>query len=145
MNWEAWFTLGVITLGILALIREILAPDLIFIGILSTLLACGILSPEEALAGFANSEMIAVGALFIVAGALQNTGALGFVATSIFGRIRGDRQALLRMMVPVASISAFLNNTPIVAMFMPVVIEWTRRHRLSSSRFLIPLSYATIL
>jgi di/tricarboxylate transporter len=145
MSWEAWFTLGVVTLGILALIREVLAPDLIFIGILAALLACGILSPEEALAGFANSEMIAVGALFVVAGALQNTGALGFVASSIFGRIRGDRQALLRMMVPVASISAFLNNTPIVAMFMPVVIEWTRRHRLSSSRFLIPLSYATIL
>lgn len=145
MNWEAWFTLVTVGLGMLALIRDVLAPDLIFVGLLALLLVTGILSPAEALAGFSNPEMISVGALFVVAGAMQNTGALGFVATRIFGRIRGDRQALLRMMIPVASISAFLNNTPIVAMFTPVVIGWARRHRVSPSRFLIPLSYATIL
>lgn len=145
MSWEAWFTLTVVTLGVAALIREVLAPDLIFLGVLAVLLVSGILSPQEALAGFANPEVISVGALFVVAGAMQNTGALGFVATRLFGRIRGDRQALLRLMLPVAGISAFLNNTPIVAMFTPVVIDWARRHRLSPSRFLIPLSYATIL
>jgi di/tricarboxylate transporter len=145
MSWEAWFTLTVVTFGVVALIREVLAPDLIFLGVLAVLLVSGILSPQEALAGFANPEVISVGALFVVAGAMQNTGALGFVATRLFGRIRGDRQALLRLMLPVAGISAFLNNTPIVAMFTPVVIDWARRHRLSPSRFLIPLSYATIL
>lgn len=145
MSWEAWFTLTVVTLGVAALIREVLAPDLILLGILAVLLVSGILSPQEALAGFANPAVISVGALFVVAGAMQNTGALGFVATRLFGRIRGDRQALLRLMLPVAGISAFLNNTPIVAMFTPVVIDWARRHRLSPSRFLIPLSYAAIL
>ncbi|MGH7962121.1 MAG: SLC13 family permease, partial [Candidatus Binatia bacterium] len=145
MNWEAWFTLAVVALGAGALIRGLLAPDLIFVGMLALLLVAGIVSPQEALVGFSNPEVISVGALFVVAGAMQNTGALGFVATRIFGRIRTNRQALLRMMIPVAGISAFLNNTPIVAMFTPVVIDWTRRHRFSPSRFLIPLSYATIL
>ncbi len=145
MSWEAWLTLGIVALGVGALIREMLAPDLIFLGMLAILIVSGVLSPEEALVGFSNPGMISVGALFVVAGALQNTGALGFVATRIFGRIESDRRTLLRMMIPIAGISAFLNNTPIVAMFTPVVIDWTRRHRVSPSRFLIPLSYATIL
>jgi di/tricarboxylate transporter len=146
MGWEAWFTLGVVALGVMVLIREVFAPDLIFLGLLAILLVMGILSPEEALVGFSNPGMISVGALFVVAGALQNTGALGFVATRIFGRIENTpRRALLKMMLPIAAISAFLNNTPIVAMFMPVVIDWTRRNRVSPSRYLIPLSYATIL
>ncbi len=145
MSWGAWFTLSVVVLGVGALIWEVLAPDLIFLGMLAVLIVSGVVSPEEALVGFSNPGMISVGALFVVAGALQNTGALGFVATRIFGRIESDRRALLRMMIPIAGISAFLNNTPIVAMFMPVVIDWTRRYRVSPSRFLIPLSYATIL
>lgn len=146
MGWEAGFTLAIVGLAVVALIRDMFAPDLIFLGLLALLLVAGILSPEEALAGFSNPGMIAVGALFVVAGALQNTGALGFVATNIFGRIENTpRRALLKMMLPIAAISAFLNNTPIVAMFMPVVIDWTRRNRVSPSRFLIPLSYATIL
>ena len=145
MGWDAWFTLGVVVLGIGALVRDVLAPDLIFLGMLAVLLVSGILSPGEALAGFSNPEVLAIGALFVVSGALQHTGALGFVATHLFGPIHSDRGALLRVMVPTAGISAFLNNTPIVAMFTPVVFDWTRRHRVSPSRFLIPLSYATIL
>ena len=125
--------------------RDLLAPDLIFVGMLAVLLASGIVSPQEAFAGFSNPEILAIGALFVVAGALQHTGALGFVATRLFGRITSHRRALLRMMLPTAGISAFLNNTPIVAMFTPVVFDWARRHQVSPSRFLIPLSYATIL
>lgn len=145
MSWEAWFTVGVVGCGVVALLRDALAPDLIFLAMLAVLLASGALSPPEALAGFANPEVIAVGALFVVAGALQHTGALGFVASSLLGRTQDGRGALLRLMLPTAGISAFLNNTPIVAMFTPVVIDWARRQRLSPSRFLIPLSYATIL
>src|SRR5215831_10855425 len=129
MSWAAWFTLGVVVSGVGAPIREVLAPDFIFLGMLAVLSVGGVLSPEEALIGFANPGVISVGALFVVDGALQNTRALGFVATRIFSRIESDRRALLRMMIPIAGISAFLNNTPIVAMFTPVVIDWARRHR----------------
>lgn len=145
MNWQAWLTIGVVGCGIAALLCDLLAPDLVFLAMLAVLLASGVLSSQEALAGFANPEVIAIGALFVVAGALQHTGALGFVASSLLGRTGDGRRALLRLMLPVAAISAFLNNTPIVAMFTPVVLEWARRQQLSPSRFLIPLSYATIL
>jgi len=145
MSWEAWFTLGITGLGIAALIREVLAPDLIFLGLLALLLAARVLTPEEALVGFANPGVVSIGALFVVAGALQHTGALEFVATRIFGQIKSARRSLVRMMIPVAGASAFLNSTPIVAMFIPVVVGWTRRHGVSPSRFLIPLSFATIL
>lgn len=146
MSWEAIFTLSLITIGIIVLIRDVFTPDLIFLGILASLMAVGILSPAEALVGFSNSEVIAIGALFVVAGAMKNTGALGFFATRVFGHIGNTpRRALVKMMLPLASASAFLNNTPIVAMFMPVVVDWARRNRVSPSRFLIPLSYATIL
>ena len=145
MSWEAWFTLGITGLGIVALVREVLAPDVIFLGLLALLLAAGILTPEEALVGFANPGIVSIGALFVVAGALQHTGALEFVATRIFGQIKSARRSLVKMMVPVAGTSAFLNSTPIVAMFIPVVLDWTRRHGVSPSRYLIPLSFATIL
>lgn len=146
MSWEAIFTFSLIVIGIIVLIRDVFTPDLVFLGILASLMAVGILSPAEAFVGFSNPEVIAIGALFVVAGAMKNTGALGFFATRIFGRIGNThRRALVKMMLPLAGISAFLNNTPIVAMFMPVVVDWTRRNQVSPSRFLIPLSYATIL
>lgn len=146
MSWEAIFTFTLILLGMVALLRDLFTPDLIFLGMLAVFMAVGILSPAEALSGFANTEVIAIGALFVVAGAMKNTGALGFFATRVFGHIgNSPRRALVKMMAPIAGISAFLNNTPIVAMFVPVVIDWARRNRVSPSRFLIPLSYATIL
>lgn len=146
VHWEAIFTFLLLFSGMIALLWDVFSPDLIFLGMLALLMAVGIISPAEALVGFANTEVIAIGALFVVAGAMKHTGALGFFATRVFGRI-GDspRWALVKMMVPSASISAFLNNTPIVAMFVPIVIDWARRNRVSPSRFLIPLSYATIL
>ena len=139
MSWEAVFTFSLIALGIIVLIRDVFTPDLIFLGILAALMAVGILSPAEALVGFSNTEVIAIGALFVVAGAMKNTGALGFFAARVFGHIGSTpRRALVKMMLPLAGVSAFLNNTPIVAMFMPVVVDWARRNRVSPSRFLIP-------
>ena len=146
MSWEAGFTFATVAVGVVVLLWDVFTPDLIFLGILAVLMAVGILSPAEALVGFSNTEVIAIGALFVVAGAMKNTGALGFFASRVFGHIGNTpRQALVKMMLPLAGVSAFLNNTPIVAMFMPVVIDWARRNRVSPSRFLIPLSYATIL
>ncbi len=145
MSWDAWFTLGLIGLGIVALVREVLAPDLIFLGLLAVLLVAGILTPEEAFVGFANPVLVSIGALFVVAGALQHTGALEFVAMRVFGQIKSARRSLVKMMLPVAGLSAFLNSTPIVAMFVPIVSDWTRRHGVAPSRYLIRLSFATIL
>lgn len=145
MGWEAWFTLSLIALmlGLLAFTR--LSADLVMLGILVVLLMTRILTPEQALAGLANEGMVTVGVLFVVVAGLKETGGIALLAQRVLGRPRSILQAQIRLMFPVATLSAFVNNTPIVAMLMPVVIEWAKKHQLSVSRLLIPLSYATVL
>ena len=145
MDWHGWTTLGVVVATSAALVSTRLAPDLILAGAVTALLTAGILEPKEALAGFANEGMVTVATLFVVAAALRETGGLDLLTKPFLGRPRSILEAQTRLMLPVTFVSAFLNNTPIVAMMMPVVIDWAKKHRLSSSKLLIPLSYATIL
>lgn len=146
MSPSAWITCLTIVGAIFALVRNLLPPDFVLLGALTLLLALGVFGqdPTLALGGFANAGTITVAALFVVAAGLQETGALAFVGLRVFGRPRTVREALVRMMFPVTVVSAFLNNTPVVAMFLPVVSDWARRNRLSVSKVLLPLSYASI-
>jgi di/tricarboxylate transporter len=89
--------------------------------------------------------MITVAALFIVAAGIRETGALHLLTDRALGRPTSVLRAQLRMMVPVAGLSAFMNNTPLVAMLLPVVTDWAKKMKLSPSKLLMPLSYATIL
>jgi hypothetical protein len=134
MDWQGWFTLGVVALCLAAMIREVAGPDLIMMAGLFALAAVGILTPAETFAGFSNQALAAVGALFVVSGALRETGAIEALLGRLLGRARAERDALTRISAPVAAISAFLNNAPIVAMLTPGVIDWARRHQLSASR-----------
>ncbi len=145
MDWQILFTLGLVGLALAAMVREIAAPDLVMMATLICFAATGILSPVETFAGFANPVVAAIGALFIVSAALRETGALEMTLGRVLGRFAGTRRAMVRMTIPVAALSAFLNNAPIVAMMTPTVIDWARRHRTTASKFLIPLSYASIL
>lgn len=144
MSAAAIFTLLIVVLMLAALVFEVLAPDIIVFSALGVLLVAGVLTPAEAFAGFANPGMLTVGLLFIVAYAAQSSGLLAFFADHVMGRSGGGRRSLARMMGPVAGMSAFLNNTPIVAMFTPAIRDWALKHRLSPSKFLLPLSYASI-
>ena len=119
--------------------------DLVMMAALFSLAAVGVLSPAETFMGFANPALAAVGALFIVSAGLRDTGALDATIGRLFARARSEGSGLARICPPVATLSAFLNNAPIVAMMTPVVIDWARRRGLSPSRFLIPLSYSSIL
>jgi di/tricarboxylate transporter len=105
----------------------------------------GIVSPKEALAGMAEPAVLTVASLFIVAAGIRETGALHLVTDKLFGRPTSVLKAQLRMMLPVATLSAFMNNTPLVAMLLPVVTEWSKKMRISPSKLLMPLSFATIL
>ncbi|MCP5069068.1 MAG: SLC13 family permease [bacterium] len=145
MGFDGWLTLGVLVLMVAAMVREVAGPDLIAMAGLFALAVTGVLTPEETFSGFANPAMATVGALFIVSAGLRETGLLEAAVVRLFGRARGETSALTRMCPPLAGFSAFLNNAPIVAMMTPVVIEWARRRGHSPSRFLIPLSYSTIL
>lgn len=145
MDWQGWLTILVVVLMVTAMARELAGPDLILLAGLFTLAAAGVLTPAETFSGFSNPAMATVGALLVMSAALRDSGAMEATFGRLFGRTRNEAVALLRMIVPISVLSAFLNNTTIVAMMTPVVIDWTRRNRLAPSRFLIPLSYATVL
>jgi di/tricarboxylate transporter len=145
LSLDGWITLGIVGLMIVGLVQERLAPDVMVLGALVALVVLGVVEPAQALPGFANPSVITVGALFVIAGALRNTGGLEVVSSRVFGKVRRLREALLRLTAATTVASAFLNNTPIVAMFLPVVMGWAKRQQLSPSKLLIPLSYAAIV
>jgi di/tricarboxylate transporter len=144
MGWEAVFSLLVIVGILFSLAREVAAPAFIFMTGLAALLLAGVLSPREAFSGFSNPAVVTVGALFIIAAGVQKTRALAFAERFIFTDRGSPRAVMLRMMGSVAFLSAFFNNTPIVAMLLPQVQDWAERTGNAASRLLIPLSYAAI-
>ena len=145
MEWQGWFTLAVVAIALAAMVREFAAPDLILMAALMALGATGVLSPLETFASFANPVVPAIGALFIVSAALRQTGALELALGRLLRGAETAEAGTRRIVVPVMGLSAFLNSAPIVAMMTPGIIDWARRKQLSASRFLIPLSYASIL
>ena len=145
MTFAAGFTLVVVALTITAISREILSPDVLLFGALVVLLIAGVIDVDVGLAGFGNPAVATVAALFVVAGGLRATGALEVAARKVLGGTRSLRGALARLTVSTAAFSAFVSNTPIVAMAVPTVNSWAQRNRISPSKFLIPVSYASIL
>ncbi len=145
LEWQAWFTLAVILTMLAALLRGIARPELVLFGSLAPLLVAGVISPEEAFAGLSNSAVLTVGALFIVAAGVQNTGALTLIDAVVFPRSKSIPLVTFRLMGTSALISAFLNNTPIVAMLIPRVRYWCEQNDIAPSKLMIPLSYASIV
>ncbi len=151
MTWEAWTTLAIILLVLLALMRNWASTEAILLTALATFVTLDVFSPgqflsaNKAAAGFGNSGLVTIGFLFVMVAGLKRTGAMERIVSPILGKPRTPLAAQLRMMIPVASISPFINNTPVVAMFMPVVSDWCKKTGISPSKLFIPLSYATIL
>jgi di/tricarboxylate transporter len=144
MGWEAWLTLAVV-MGCFAMMAFTrISSDIIMSAGLTLLLVTGVLLPGEALAGFSNQGMLTVAVLYVVVSGLTETGAVNWIVQNILGRPHSIRQAQARLMTPAAILSAFLNNTPVVAVFVPAVKVWAQRNNLSLSKLLIPLSYASI-
>ena len=131
-----------LTLSALALSRY--PPAAIVLAATTTLLVLGVIDAGQAFSGFSNPAPLTVAALYVVARAAQRTGLLTPLTGRLLGEHRG-RTALARLLVPTAGASAFLNNTPVVAMLIPDVLSWARRQHISASTLLLPLSYATIL
>lgn len=145
MTWQAWFTLAVSLGTIVLLARDIVAPASAMMGATIALLLVGIISPGQAFAGFGNPAPITVAALYILARAVEKTGLMHPLVRGVLGGGGGGRRTLSRLLLPSAAGSAFLNNTPIVAMLLPVVNQWSEEHHESPSGYLMPLSFAVIL
>jgi di/tricarboxylate transporter len=145
MGWDGWYTLGVGILVLLSLAFTQAGPDIIFVGGATLLLVAGIISPSEAIAGLSSEGVITVGVMYIVSTGLRETGVLALAAQRVLGEPKTVLAAQVRMTLPVTSMSAFLNNTPIVALWMPVINDWAKKIRISASKLMLPLSYASIL
>ncbi len=145
MSWQAWLVLGAIALavGLMALRR--MAPDAALTGALVLVVLGGAVPAREAFAGIANEGLLTIAFLYVVVAGLEDTGAVHWLAHAMLGRPRGLRAAQLRLMLPTAALSAFMNNTPVVAVLIPAVSDWARRLGLPLSKLLLPLSYAAIL
>lgn len=139
-----YFTTAVILLMTIALIAEIYKPSFILFSALLILHIGGIISSKEAFSGFSNEGMLTVAVLFIVAYALQSSTSFVFFIEKLLGT-KNNGFVYFRLMLPVTFLSAFLNNTPIVASLIPVIKSWTKKQNVPASKFLIPLSYASIL
>jgi len=145
MDYDSLVTLVVLALTLAALAREVFPPPATVLGAVVALLVLGVITPQQAFSGFSNPAPITVAALYVLARAVEKTGALQPLVSATLGREGGGRGALLRLVVPTAAVSSFLNNTPIVAMLMPQVADWAERRGQSRSRYLMPLSFAAIL
>lgn len=145
MSQDAWTTVGVVAVMVAVMAANIAGPDLVLVGGLTLLLASGVLDPAEAFVGFANPAVVTIGALFIVAAGVRETGALDFAARRMLGAPTSTATAQLRIMAPVGFLSGFLNNTPVVALMVPLIQRWSTQIRVSPSLLLMPLSYAAIL
>lgn len=146
MTWQAWLTLAVTAGVVFILAKDYIAPWATMLGAVVLLLVAGVISPAEAFAGFSNAAPITVAALFVLARAADKTNALAPILAATLGDAnQGRRRLLARLMFPSAALSAFLNNTPIVAMLTPQVAQWAERRGQSPSRYLMPLSFAVIL
>jgi di/tricarboxylate transporter len=143
---SVWIVSLILIVVLYLFVTEKVPVDLTAIGIMVALVISGILTPAEAVAGFAHPAVITVGSMFLISKGMIRTGAVGFIGQKVIQLTRGSfKLALLVILLTVAVASAFINNTPVVVLFIPVVMSMCCKFSLSPSKFLIPISYASIL
>lgn len=152
---EAVVVFVLIFIMLILLVFSKIASDFIFLGILSILLVFpvfedgnlkfGILSIKDGLSGFSNPGLITVAFLYIVSNSLRHTGAIDWIGEVLLGKPKTVQEAVSRITLPTIGISSFLNNTPVVAMMVPVISDLAKKIKLSPSKLMLPLCYAATL
>ncbi|QDT13778.1 SLC13 family permease [Stieleria marina] len=152
VTWESWLTLSVAGILLVCLALRVAATDLLAVACLAILVFAQNITgtpllptPAEAVAGFGNEGLITIALLFAVVAGLEFTGGTELVTSRLLNRAKTLRTAQVRLLLPVAGISGFLNNTPVVAALLPVVDDLGKRISQSTSRLFLPMSYAAIL
>lgn len=143
---SVWIVSAILIVTLYLFVTEKVPVDLTAIGLMVILVLFRIITPAEAVAGFAHPAVITVGSMFLISKGMIRTGAVGFIGQKVIQLARGNfKLALLVILLTVAVASAFINNTPVVVLFIPVVMSMCCQFNLSPSKFLIPISYASIL
>ena len=146
MTLEIAIVLGVITLMFILFVGELFPLDVTALSILAVVLVLGYISPEEAISGFANPAVIIIALLFVLSHALQKSGILEYMVIRLNKLTERSRfLGLFVFLISVALASAFVNNTAIVAIFIPLTIRLAQKYNLSPSKLLMPLSYIAII
>ena len=146
MTFEIIFVLLALLGMVVALALDKMRPGMVLFSVVVLFLCAGILTPKEMLEGFSNKGMITVAMLFLVSEGIRQSGALGQVIKKLLPQGKTTVfKAQLRMLPTISFISAFLNNTPVVVIFAPIIKRWAESVKLPATKFLIPLSYVTIL
>jgi len=146
MTLNAWFTIGVVIFIVSGLIhKKRFGPDLIMASGLVILMILRVITFEEATAGFSGRPLLMIAGLFVVAAGLQETGGIELIGKGLLGKPKTLATAQMRMMAPVAVMSAFMSTTPIIAMYLPMINDWAKKLRISPSKLFIPLSFSGIL
>lgn len=151
-DWPMWLTLGVAFGLLICLAFRVASTDLLVLTSLAILVLVQDLTqnpnlptPMDVASGFGNKGLVTIALLFAVVTGLEMTGGTELATGWLLRGAKGQRDALVRMLLPVAGLSGFLNNTPVVAALLPVVHDLAKRINVSPSRLLLPLSYAAIL
>ncbi|MEA2643692.1 MAG: hypothetical protein QOG08_718, partial [Chloroflexota bacterium] len=150
MPWEAWYTLAVVVALVALLASNRMSAPVAVMGAVAVLVAPGVISTSTALAGFSNEAPVTIAALYVLAGAVLITGALDGVIARLLSTQppsaqRPGRLELVRLLAPVAAMSAFIYNTPLTAMSAPAVAAWSTRTGRRPSWYLLPLNLAILV
>lgn len=143
LSLAAWFVIFVVVLVFVLQICTKLPSDFVFLGGMGLLLVSGVIPANAVLGSFSSSTVVLIGALFVVVCGLVHTGFLQWVVRYCLGSPKSYNKAIVRLMLPVAALSSFLNNTAVVALFTGVVRLWAKKLGIAPSKLLIPLSYAS--
>jgi di/tricarboxylate transporter len=146
MSLDAWITATVVVLMLVSLVLDLMPPAATVLTATVALLVTGVIDESQAFSGFSNSAPLSVAALYVLAFAADKTGLLGPLVNRMLGKEgKVTRTSLARLNAPTAVISAFLNNTPLVAMLIGQITTWCNQRGVSPSKLLLPVSYAAIL
>lgn len=146
MTFEIGLVLGILAISLILFVSEVIRMDLVALLVLSALAVTGLVTTNQAFAGFSNSAVITVWAMFILSEGLTRTGIADIIGRQVM-RLAGRREIamIIVIMITAAVLSAFMNNIGVAALMLPVVVEVARRTRIPPSRLLMPLAYATLL
>jgi len=143
--FQPWYTVFIVSISFVCLVKDYVQSDLLFCAALALLITGKVITVEEGIQGFANEGLLTVAALFVVAQGISSTGGLDWYMGRFLGKPKTIASAQIRLMIPIAIISAFLNNTPVVAVMIPIVQRWAENNGISKKQVLIPLSFSSIL